>query len=115
MGDLKGMFVRFQKDGIVVLSWHDIRHARKAHSILRTNVFFGRKEPLPAAFIAPFNLVKATGESPLVNGREGNLSIAAEQAGESTSQQPVNLHAAFALFGELSSFHANQGVGSVRT
>jgi hypothetical protein len=67
MRDLKGMHV--QKDGIVVLSWHDIRHARKAHSILRTNLFFGRKEPLPAVFIAPFNLVKATGASPYLSMR----------------------------------------------
>lgn len=123
------MFVRYQKQGIVVLSWHDIRDAKKAQAILISGLFFGAKESLVAAFITPSNLIKvtifilhtgrlliimkATGESPFVNGREGNLSITADQQPNSNGQQPVSLHAALALFGELSSFVVNPGNNSV--
>lgn len=61
MGDLKGMFVRFQqRSGIVVLSWHDIRAAKKAQSILNSSIFFGMQKTLLAAFISPMNLIKAS-------------------------------------------------------
>jgi hypothetical protein len=58
MGDLKGIFVRYQNKGIIALSWHDIRDAKKARALLLTNNFFGMKEHLSAAFITPKNLIK---------------------------------------------------------
>ncbi|CAG8729445.1 3516_t:CDS:2, partial [Acaulospora colombiana] len=112
MGDLKGIFVRYQNKGIIALSWHDIRDAKKARNLLLTNNFFAMEERLSAAFITPNNLIKATGESPFVDKKEGNLYIVAEQLNESTGHQPVSLHAALALFGELVSFHAKKAVGS---
>jgi len=58
MGALKGMFVRYQSNGIIVLSWHDLRDAKKAHSLITTNLLFNMDEPLSAAFITPSNLIK---------------------------------------------------------
>ncbi|PVG02378.1 hypothetical protein CPB86DRAFT_811469 [Serendipita vermifera] len=112
MGDLKGIFVRYQNKGIIALSWHDIRDAKKARNLLLTNNFFGMEEPLSAAFITPKNLIKATGESPFVDKKEGTVYIVAEQRNESAGHQPVSLHAALALFGDLVSFHAKKGTGS---
>jgi hypothetical protein len=58
MGALKGMFVRHQPNGVIVLSWHDLRDAKKAYSFITTNLLFNMDEPLSAAFIDPFNLIK---------------------------------------------------------
>ncbi|KAG8851545.1 hypothetical protein FRB91_007759 [Serendipita sp. 411] len=111
MGELKGMFVRFQATKrIVVLSWHDIRDAKKAYTLIRDSLFFGQSQPLSAAFISPQNLIKATGPSPFVNENEGDLCISAKLPNSSSESQPVNLHAALALFGELSAFSANYNV-----
>lgn len=104
MGDLKGIFVRYQHKGVVVLSWHDVRHANKARMIIQSSLLFGLAEPLCAAFITPQSLIKATGKSPFVNGSEGNLSITANLSNPPSGHQPVSLHAALALFGDLSSF-----------
>lgn len=138
MGALKGMFVRYQNKGVVVLSWHDLRDAKKAHKFITTNTLFDLEEPLSAAFITPLNLVKVSiilpalfsstnrpqsaGESLFVNPKEGNIAITAEQTMNSMNnapdsedeqkQQPISLHAALALFGELSSFSATESIGS---
>ncbi|KIM30440.1 hypothetical protein M408DRAFT_285651 [Serendipita vermifera MAFF 305830] len=125
MGALKGMFVRYQNKGVIVLSWHDLRDARKAHSVITANPLFNLDQPLSAAFITPLNLVKSTGESLFVNPSEGNLVITAEQPStpkgradgtsdgeQKQEEQPISLHAALALFGELSSFSSNEFVGS---
>jgi hypothetical protein len=58
-------------------------------------------------------LHQTTGESPFVDNKEGNLYIVAEQLNESAGHQPVSLHAALALFGELVSFHVKKTAGSV--
>ena len=56
---------------------------------------------------------KTTGKSPFVNENEGNLSITAKLSNSSSGHQPVSLHAALALFGDLSSFSANHDAGYV--
>jgi len=58
MGSLKGMFVRYLNQSVVVLSWHDLRDAKKAHSLITTNILFDMDEPLSVAFISPLNLIK---------------------------------------------------------
>lgn len=60
MGALKGMFVRYQNKGVVVLSWHDLRDAKKAHALITTTPLFNTDEPLSAAFVTPLNLVKVS-------------------------------------------------------
>jgi hypothetical protein len=58
LGDLKGIFVRFQeKSGVIILSFHDLRHALRAHRAISSQPLFGLETPCSTAFITPEHLI----------------------------------------------------------
>ncbi|KAI0958378.1 hypothetical protein AcV7_004213 [Taiwanofungus camphoratus] len=100
-GDIKGIHVRFQASGLVILAYYNVRHAARARRQISGHSFACLDDVrLEAGFITLERLEMITGKSPFIAETDGALLLSIE----GRPLQPADVQNVLLSFGELMSF-----------